>query len=161
MSASDTYARFYDHPKLNVAKSREQGNPVYEDAVYIEIMIKGDSNTSFSREMKDADKEMYPKEWKEYETGTKIEETGTPLNYLPNISPATQMNLNATGITTVEDLAELDDSKVLGIRGMVDLRKRAIAYVKALTVDNEAEKPKRRGRPKKHEPTHDSTERLQ
>ena len=34
MPASDTYARFYNHPKLNVPESRKLGKQHYDDAIY-------------------------------------------------------------------------------------------------------------------------------
>ena len=42
------------------------------------------------------------------------------------------MNLHAEGIETVEDLAGLNDSVVVGFQGMLDLRKKAQAYLSSL-----------------------------
>lgn len=142
MPASDTYARFYDHPKLNRPESEKAKRNIYDDAVYIEIFIRGDSNTSFSREKKNQDEKAYPREWQEYMTGKKIPIEGSPLSVLPNISPATEMNLNGEGINTVEDLANLSDGVVLGVAGRVDLRNRARAYLAA--VEDKPKKTRRK-----------------
>jgi predicted flap endonuclease-1-like 5' DNA nuclease len=146
MPASDTYARFYNHPKLNVPESRKLGKQHYDDAIYIEIYIRGDKNTSFSRPKKSEDENTYPREWREFDTGQSIPLEGSPLNVLPNISPATEKNLNAEGVRTVEDLANLSDAVVLGVQGRVDLRKRAVAYLAA--IDPPDEKKTRRKRNK-------------
>ncbi len=141
MPASNTYARFYTHPVLNVVETKKIGHEFYEDTIYAEIFIKGDKNTSFGRPKIEQDETDYPKAWTAFSKGIEIQETGTGLNNLPNISPSAQMNLNATGIMTIEDLAELDDSVVIGVQGMLDLRKRAQAYLAVMK--DEPVKPKR------------------
>jgi len=86
------------------------------------------------------------------------------------MSPSASIELRSQGVNTVEDLAELNDSVVLGNPGMVTLRKRAIAYLAACNVEKEDDleteespvdveamskdpdaipAPKRRGRPRK------------
>jgi predicted flap endonuclease-1-like 5' DNA nuclease len=129
-----------------VEQTRSAGHNVYEDKVYAEIFIKGDKNTSFSRPKEDADERQYPKAWESFDKGKEVDEDGISLKMLPSISPSTQMNLNATGIYTVEDLAELNDSVVIGVQGMVDLRKRAQAYLAALNPPEEKPKRTRRKR---------------
>lgn len=152
MPASNLRARFYNHAFLNVPKSKETGRTVYDDVINVELSAKGDKNTSFSRRKTDQDEIDFPAEWMSFVTGNAVEINGTALKFLPNMSPATEMNLNATGIMTIEDLAAMDDALVIGVQGMVDLRKRAQAYVDSLneeTVDpdqEKAEKPKKKRR---------------
>lgn len=152
---ASTYARFYTHPVKNVVKSTKEA-PFFEDVVYAEIFIKGDKNTSFGRPKIEQDEEDYPKAWAAYSKGVEVQETGMGLNFLPNLSPSMQMNLNATGVMTIEDLAELDDSVVLGVQGMVDLRKRAIAYLAAMgrvDVPHETKPEEKRTRRKRNPET--------
>lgn len=137
MPAKDTYARFYVHPSLQGDASEKAGRPVYKDVIYVEIMIKGDKNTSFSRPMKDQDKEDYPKGWGAFRDQDFELSDGTPLTALPGMSPSSVIELKATGVTSVEELAELHDGVVLGVPGMVTLRKRARAYIAACEVPKE------------------------
>jgi predicted RecB family nuclease len=129
---ADTYARFYVHPQL-------QHDDTYKDVVYVEIFIKGDKNTSFSRPMKEEDKTMYPNGWNAFKDQDFELSDGTPLQAIPGMSPSAMIELKSTGINTVEDLAELSDGVVLGHPGMVTLRKRAQAYIAASEVEKEPE----------------------
>lgn len=154
MPASDKYCKFFLHAALNGNKTEAAKHNVYDDVVYIEIFIKGNTNTSFSRPKKDEDEQEFPKEWKAYLTQTNIEDNGTPLNALPTLGPSMQMNLNAQGIRTIEDLAELSDSVVIGEQGMVDLRKRAVAYLAAMAPEEDVpQEPKKRTRRKRNKET--------
>lgn len=131
MPTADTYARFYIHPTLIEGKPKTS-SAVYDDTVFIEIFIKGSQNTSYSRPKEDDDERKYSEEWQAYVNNEDYKAKGTNLNALPTIGPSAQMNLNSKGINTVEDLAGLSDSVVIGERGMLELRKRAQAYLEAL-----------------------------
>ncbi len=129
---ASTYARFYVHPTLNGNATAQAKKNVYEDVIYIEISIKKNDKTSFSRPKREQDEAEFKLAWEEFETGQKPPASGHPLNELPNISPSVHMNLNTEGVATIEDLAELDDSVVIGVQGMLELRKRARAFIAAL-----------------------------
>ena len=131
MPTADTYARFYIHPSLKEGKAGTS-TAVFDDVLYAEIFIKGSTNTSFSRPKIDKDEQDYAEEWAAYQNNEDYVSHGTSLNALPTIGPSAQMNLNAKGINTVEDLAGLSDAVVIGERGMIELRNRAQAYLDAL-----------------------------
>lgn len=131
MPTADTYARFYIHPSLTEGK-KGTSEAVYDDVLYAEIFIKGSTNTSFSRPKKDEDEQLFAAEWAAYTNNEDFVSNGTSLSALPTIGPSAEMNLNAKGINTVEDLAGLSDAVVIGERGMLELRKRAQAYLDAL-----------------------------
>lgn len=131
MPTATTYARFYTHPSLKSGK-KGTSEAVYDDVLYVEIFIKGSTNTSFSRPKKDQDEIDFAAEWRAYVNNEDYAAHGTNLSVLPTIGPSAQMNLNSKGINTVEDLAGLDDSVVIGERGMLELRQRAQAYLDAL-----------------------------
>ncbi len=131
MPTADTYARFYIHPSLKEGK-KGTSSAVFDDVLYAEIFTKGSTNTSFSRPKKDSDEQDFAAEWAAYINNEDFVSQGTNLSALPTIGPSAQMNLNAQGINTVEDLAGLSDAVVIGERGMLDLRQRAQAYLEAL-----------------------------
>ena len=131
-----TYAVFYEHPQL-------QGDGTHKDVVLAEIFIMGNQNTSTSKPVYDADGEpilyqgetlidRYPNAWKKFSNDQGYELDGEPLKNLGMIGPGQIRNLNSMGIDTIEDLAGLDDSVVIGERGMLDMRNRARAYMDAL-----------------------------
>ena len=131
MPTASTYARFYIHPALIEGK-RGSSSAKFDDILYAEIFIKGSTNTSFSRPKTDKDEMDFKEEWAAYQNNEDYATQGTNLSALPTIGPSAEMNLNAKGINTVEDLAGLDDSVVIGERGMLELRQRAQAYLDAL-----------------------------
>ena len=128
MPTSDTYARFYIHPSLISGKAKTD-TAIYDDKLYAEIFIKGSTNTSFSRPKTDQDEIDFKEEWSAYSNNEDYKSSGTSLRTLPNIGPSAEMNLNAKGVMSVEDLASLADGVVFGESGMVDLRKQAQAYM--------------------------------
>ena len=171
-----TYARFYLHSQLQGDPEPDKDNkPVYADIVYAEVIIKGDKNTSFGRPKRTSDETDYPKAWNGFVEGNDDYSEGTPLKNMPGVGMSDQRNLNSDGIMCVEDLAALPDSVVIGKSGMVDLRKKAAAYLSFLNPEKaerkEAErqaemdglkdqlaalqeqinKPRKRGRPAKKE----------
>jgi len=132
--AGDTYGRFYLHPQ-------KQADGQYQDVIYVEIFIKGDKNTSFSRPKKDEDETTYPNGWKAFVSGQPSITEGNPVGMLPGIGPSEAMNLNAVGIMSIEDLAELDEAGVEKLKNGRTLTKRAKAYLAALQEKDEEEAP--------------------
>jgi hypothetical protein len=176
-----TYGVFYDH-------AQPQADGTFKDVVMVELFITGNSNTSTSKCVYDENgelvrfesnderngktyPELYPKAWAKYSKDVEYTEAGVDLSNL-QIGPSAIKNLQAEGIDTVEDLAELSDSVVLGVPGRLDLRKKAQAYMAALRpekaaaereaaerekadlldrirkLEDQINQPKKRGRPK-------------
>lgn len=162
--SADTYGRFYLHPQ-------KQADDSFKDVIYVEIFIKGDKNTSFSRPMKEADKAAYPLAWKSFSENSPVIATGNPISVLPGIGPSQALQLQAVGIASVEDLVSLSEAALHNIQGARLLQQRAKAFLAAMSVkddgneeieppvdvdemagDNDvvpAEPKKRRGRPPK------------
>ncbi len=137
--AADTYARFYVHPQPQGEDTIKSGGPRFKDVVYAEIFVKGSKNTSSSRPIKEQDKTDYPKAWQAFKENSFEMTDGTPISVLPGIGPSQKIELQSQGILSVEELAELNDSVVVGVSGMVTLRNRAKAYLAASAVLDEPE----------------------
>ena len=146
------YARFYIHPSLNGDKTIEAKKNVYDDVLYVEICEKGNSKSSFSRPKNNEDEMIFPREWAEFKNN-EAPSKGTGLNYLPNIGPAQQMNLNQQGIQSIEDLAALSDSVVSNGQGLFELRRRARAYMAAMQLEADEEVKEKRTRRKRNPET--------
>lgn len=136
-----TYGRFYLHSTVT-GNNDPEAKPKYHDVVMCEIAIKGDKNTSISKPVFEADgetpiihptigdlTEAYPRAWKAYRAGSDDYMDGTALDVLPGVGVSAKRNLQSEGIMSVEDLANLQDSLVMGKQGMLDLRKKAQAYL--------------------------------
>jgi len=128
----DTYARFYTHPQ-------PQNGGGHKDKTYVEIYIKGNKNTTFSKEATEEDKANYPKAWAAYENNNSELCDGNPINMLPGIGPSQAINLKALGIFSIEDLANLGEPGINDVPGGRTLQKKAKAYLAALDVEPELE----------------------
>ena len=132
----DTYAQFYVHPQL-------QGDGNYKDVILAEIFIMGNKNTSISKPVFGLDEkpieyqgqtliDKYPRAWAAFRREDGAELDGDPLRNLAGVGPGQIRNLENMGIETIEDLANLADNVVIGESGMLDLRKKAQAYIAAM-----------------------------
>lgn len=154
MPAQDTYGTFYQHPQVDGKHFQETGEKKYSDVVMVEVFIKGNTKNSISKrvfddhgepiigEMGETYLELYPKAWAHYNRESGVELDGTPLRLMGGIGAGQIMNLNAQGIETVEDLANLLDNVVVGEPGMTDLRRKAQAYLAALNPEKAEAKEK-------------------
>ena len=132
-------ARFYIHPALQGDESAKAGRQIYKDVVYVEIFIKGAMKSTFSRPMREGDKEDFPSSWKAFRDNNEEMTEGTPLKFLPGIGPSAELEFKAMGIRTIEDLANLAEMAIDNIRGGRTLKKKAIAYLAAAEVQGEPE----------------------
>ena len=127
----DTYARFYMHPAPQNDETGLMQNVTHKDVLYVEISVKGSTTTKFSRPATEEDKKNYPGAWKLYETGTPELTGGTPLAYL-KIGPSQVLDLQNVGFTCVEDIAEMQEPALSNIKGAHMLKRKALAYLKAM-----------------------------
>lgn len=144
MPAVDTYGVFYTHPKLDGQHFYDTKEERYKDVTMVEIFIKGNTKASISKEVFSPDGnpavasdgetylEKFPKAWAMFNREAGVELDGTPLKNMGGIGPGQILNLNAQGVETVEDLANLNDNVVIGEPGMLDMRNKARAYMAAL-----------------------------
>ena len=152
-TTSDTYGIFYQHAQLNGQHFADTGKKKYDDVVMVEVFVKGSTKASISKRVFDNNgepitmnlqgdtyPEIYPKAYKAFirEGGNEID--GTPLKLMGGAGPGQIMNLNAMGIESIEDLAELNDNVVIGEPGMLDLRKKARAYIASMNPEIAAAK---------------------
>ena len=93
---------------------------------WIEISIVGDPAT-VSRKVTDADKARFDVDWKAYRNASKVEIKGTPLTAILGVGPVLEKRLIASGVRTVEELAEVPDGSLprgVGMGGFA-VRKKA------------------------------------
>lgn len=138
------YAEFHLQPVLQPEESHQQGRPVYTDELYIRIQIKGQKNQIVDRKVKPIDKTDFPKAWARWTAkDQKVVTTGTPITALPGVGPSLELELEALGVRTVEDMASLSDAGLSNIRGGRILQQRAKAYLAACEIKPETASPQR------------------
>lgn len=136
-SEPGVHARFLYHPKLNGLKSKEAGRPIYEDKIYIEILIAGMDKQTVVRPVQERDKTRFAAEWAAFERGEESRRTGTPIAEWPRMmqTPAMVKMLEAINIHTVEDVAHLSDEFIpkLGMGGY-KMREEAQRFIASASV---------------------------
>jgi hypothetical protein len=121
-------AKFYNYPVQNMVKTQEEGRPIYEDFVFVEIRIPGDKNTVIQRKVKDEDKERFAPQWARFQSGAD-QVIGTPLSVWGGLNASQVAELQAMNVTTVEQLAEVSDTHVSKWTGLMGLRTRAKEFI--------------------------------
>lgn len=130
---------FEMHATQNVEKSKAEGRPIFEDVPYIRIIVPGDRDSSIHRPVWDdpmhqmSDTARFPEQWKAFRENRKQAAEGTPLEQWPPLSRAQVLELKHFHVTTVEQLANLDDSvgrKFMGIQSLKQLAKDWLAKAK-------------------------------
>ena len=126
------FATFYDNAVESKSKSKEKGYPVFEDVLYIKIVVPNQVDC-VPRPMQEKDKERFPKSWEAYVTGSEPAESGFPLQEWPQLTGGELKVCQANKIKTVEQLAAVADTGVhrLGPGGM-GLKDRAQKFLKSL-----------------------------
>lgn len=111
--------------------TRDKGRPVFEMRDYIQIIVPGDSTTVIEREVRETDKERFPKQWLAYKAGRE-QVQGTPLSTWNQITKAQVEELAFFRIQTVEQLAGVSDAVTQKFMGLNQLRDKAKLYLEQL-----------------------------
>ena len=146
--------KFFSHPKLNQAKSADEGRPIYEEQPYIQIMQPGNKDSIIQRPATDMDKNRFAEHFRKFqarETEEHIE--GTLLENWPQITRSQVEELRFFNVRTVEQLVNMSDSNGQGLMGIGLLKQKAQAYLedsdanaaKQALADQKAENEELRG----------------
>jgi len=126
------HVRFYSKPKYNPDKSAEANRPIYEDTVYVEIMMPGEKNSIIQRPAASMRDDLrFPKHYEQFMKGQQDQMVGTPLKVLPFLSEAQVEELAYFKIRTVEQLADLADT--VNFMGSQEMKQKAQKYLAAIT----------------------------
>lgn len=126
----NAFPRFYQKSKKLEYKSAQEGHPVFETRHYVEIITPGDTRSIPNREVTDADKARWPREWSAYVENRELTPEGTPLEEWPLIDVGQIDHLKAFRIRSVEQLSQVSDNQLLNLgMGARSLRDKAIAWL--------------------------------
>jgi hypothetical protein len=128
---SKLYVQFYIRPVMNNFRSSEEGRPIYEEKEYIRIIVPGDSKTTVDCPVDDTFRQRFTKQYELFKKGQAQAVDGTPLEMWPQMTVGLCAELKAMNISTVEQLAGLDDGKAQRIMGSYDLRRKAQMFLDA------------------------------
>lgn len=115
----------------NQAKSDEAGHPVFDDVVFVKIVVPGDKNSLYFQPATDKHKSRFPNAYAAFEKrkgGEAVE--GMPIEQWAVVTRGMAMTLKAAHIHTVEALAAVHDGHVdrIGVDGR-GLRAKAQAFL--------------------------------
>jgi hypothetical protein len=126
------HVRFYSKPKYNPDRSAEENRPIYEDTIYVEIMMPGEKNNIIQRPaLSMRDDLRFPKHFEQFTKGQQEQMVGTPLKVLPFLSEAQCEELAWFKIRTVEQLADLNDT--VNFMGATELKQKAKKFLDGIT----------------------------
>lgn len=128
---SKLYVTFYVRAVMNNFESAQQGRPIFNEKEYVRIIVPGDSKTTVDCPVTDEFRMRFAKQYELFKKGMEQAVTGTPLEVWPQLTVGLVAELKAMHISTVEQLAELDDGKAQRIMGSHELRRRARAFLDA------------------------------
>lgn len=124
-----SFVEFYEHAKkVGVGK--------FDTVIYITIKPVG-CKDFMSRPATDADKAEYPVEWQNFQQGISTTEGVTGLGQLPAFKTAFGLELEAKGISSVEELAARSEPEEDYLK---KLWQQARVYIQLQDAENESGK---------------------
>lgn len=119
------FAKFYYMPQKDEAKSAESGRPIYNDVVYIEIMVAGDANNVIQRQATPMDIERFQRVYDRFKAGEEEQTIGTPLTEVTWLTKSQCEELLYHKVRTLEALGALNDEVCGRIPGLYGLKEKA------------------------------------
>lgn len=125
---SNVPVKFFYRSVLDEEETAKQGRPVYKN---VEMLEKWkDKNNIHHKKATEQDKLRYPKQYEAFKNNEEQKLDGTPVDYLPAISPAQLDNLKACRVYTIEQLSEIGYSVLSAIgHGATELQTRAKEFL--------------------------------
>jgi hypothetical protein len=128
--------KFLMKPKINTAKSKEAGRPIYEEAPHIEIMQPGNKDSIIKRPASEMDKKRFAEHYRKFEAREDQESVeGTLLDEWAGITRSQCEELKYLNIRTVEQLSAVSDSNSQNIMGINHLKEKANRYLEETAGD--------------------------
>jgi hypothetical protein len=106
------HVQFYKRAELNCFRTEKEGRKIFDEFVYIRILMPANRLNEIDRRATDEDKLRFKRQFKAFVEKGEVLQIGTPLDQMPNISAAQVLELKYLHIETVEQLAGIPDSTV-------------------------------------------------
>lgn len=111
---SKLYVTFEKRSVPDPVQSRDAGRPIHVSVPYVRIQQPGERDFTL-RPATDLDTRRFRAQWQQYLDGTAQDPSGTPLSILFPNNPDIVDNLKYFKISTVEQLAALNDTQIQNI----------------------------------------------
>lgn len=121
---------FYNKAEQNNFKSTQEGRPIFDEIVFIRILVPGDRTKTVERPCREDDKQRFPMAWANFKNQVPASLAGTPVQQWPRLSVSQVAEAFAGNIFTVEAIGELSDQQVSSMgMGWSQLRTEAKAFI--------------------------------
>ena len=100
-------AIFFNEKVIDPIKSAELGRPYYKDEVRVRIAPPGERLNIVIRPAQQSDTRRWPTQWNQFVQNKKQAPEGTPIEMLYPTTPSIAATLQASGVYTIEQCAEL------------------------------------------------------
>lgn len=126
------HVQFYKHAELNSFRTQEAGRKIFDEHVYIRILMPANRLNVIERRATEEDKTRFAAHYTRFLQGAEQLQTGTQLSELPGLTAAQVLEFRALKVDTVEQLAALPDTTVslIGVGGQM-LKQQAIRFLDA------------------------------
>lgn len=121
--------RLYKAPIRNEEKSVQEGRPIFDDTLMIEIRVRGDRNNVVQRPVRPEDKVRFREAFLGFERGEQQGGSGTPLAQWPLMSASQVEELKYLGFHTVENIADAHDGVLGKFPGLRSLQEKAKLFL--------------------------------
>lgn len=127
---SALHVQFYKHAELNSFETQKQGRKIFEEHVYVRILMPANRLNIIERRATEEDRKRFRRQFVAFVEKGESLQLGTPLDQLPSISASQVLELKALKIDTVEQLAGMADAtaQLLGTGGQ-ELKQRAVKFL--------------------------------
>lgn len=123
--------RFSLQPRIDSAKTAEEGREIYKDVEFVTILIPGDKTLTVNRPVMPSDKARFPLQYQAFKNKAGEVITGTPLSAWPIVTESQRRELEHFNVRTVEHLAEINDNFASSMMGIQALKQQAQKYLTA------------------------------
>ena len=140
--------KFYSVAEQDLAKSAEEGRPIFIERPFIEIRIPGNKDEIRCRPARISagkfnpdefnasgdvnrlpDDIRFPRQWAAFKNNAEQPIIGTPLDAVPFLTKAQVAEFKAFNCVTAENVRDMPDGLAMKFMGMHDLRRRIGAFL--------------------------------
>jgi hypothetical protein len=121
--------RFSMQPRLDSARSAEEGRECYREVEFVTILIPGDKTLTVNRPVMASDKQRFPQQYAAFKNKQGEAIIGTPLSAWGMVNEGQRRELEYFNIRTVEQLAEVSDGFAGNMMGVHALKAQAQRYM--------------------------------
>jgi hypothetical protein len=106
--------KFEKREVQNADRTLEEGRPIFEEQIFIKIVVPGDALSEIDRKVRDEDKNRFPIQWANFmnRIGDEASYSGTSLKEWPLITSTQAEELRGIKFHTVESIAMATDQSI-------------------------------------------------